>query len=110
MRHHVIAGRGFLLDPLVPGPEALRRVGHLRFGAGQTDEAGMEGGDVFRHHRDGVARRIDGDEERYHTEIGRAHAELQSLMRTSYAVFCLKKKTNRNNVTEDAPHTRITLN
>src|SRR3546814_3467435 len=21
MRHHVIAGRGFLLDPLVPGPE-----------------------------------------------------------------------------------------
>src|SRR3546814_9300376 len=27
-------------------------------------------------------------------EIGRAHAELQSLMRISYAVFCLKKKTN----------------
>src|SRR3546814_3588355 len=26
-------------------------------------------------------------------EIGRAHAELQSLMRTSYAVFCLKQKT-----------------
>src|SRR3546814_12113034 len=26
-------------------------------------------------------------------EIGRAHAELQSLMRISYAVFCLKKKT-----------------
>src|SRR3546814_10101053 len=25
------------------------------------------------------------------TEIGRAHAELQSLMRISYAVFCLKK-------------------
>src|SRR3546814_3399218 len=24
-------------------------------------------------------------------EIGRAHAELQSLMRISYAVFCLKK-------------------
>src|SRR3546814_9021912 len=27
-------------------------------------------------------------------EIGRAHAELQSLMRSSYAVFCLKKKKN----------------
>src|SRR3546814_8161986 len=27
------------------------------------------------------------------TEIGRAHSELQSLMRISYAVFCLKKKT-----------------
>src|SRR3546814_3112632 len=25
-------------------------------------------------------------------EIGRAHSELQSLMRTSYTVFCLKKK------------------
>src|SRR3546814_2950029 len=27
-------------------------------------------------------------------EIGRAHVELQSLMRISYAVFCLKKKNN----------------
>src|SRR3546814_998985 len=26
-------------------------------------------------------------------QIGRAHSELQSLMRISYAVFCLKKKT-----------------
>src|SRR3546814_8099079 len=26
-------------------------------------------------------------------QIGRAHVELQSLMRISYAVFCLKKKT-----------------
>src|SRR3546814_14921285 len=26
-------------------------------------------------------------------QIGRAHAELQSLMRISYAVFCLQKKT-----------------
>src|SRR3546814_5032750 len=29
------------------------------------------------------------------TEIGRAHAELQSLMRISYAVFCLKKKNTK---------------
>src|SRR3546814_2061834 len=28
-------------------------------------------------------------------EIGRAHVELQSLMRISYAVFCLKKKNNQ---------------
>src|SRR3546814_1023579 len=27
-------------------------------------------------------------------EIGRAHVELQSLMRISYAVFCVKKKTS----------------
>src|SRR3546814_3816041 len=31
-------------------------------------------------------------------QIGRAHVELQSLMRISYAVFCLKKKKiNTNN-------------
>src|SRR3546814_6549256 len=28
------------------------------------------------------------------TKIGRAHVELQSLMRISYAVFCLQKKNN----------------
>src|SRR3546814_6229110 len=30
-----------------------------------------------------------------HREIGRAHVELQSLMRISYAVFCLKKKNKQ---------------
>src|SRR3546814_10014972 len=45
---------------------------------------------------------MDGDNT---YEIGRAHAELQSLMRISYAVFCLKKKkeehqkTNRQTTT-----------
>src|SRR3546814_5697431 len=29
-------------------------------------------------------------------KIGRAHVELQSLMRISYAVFCLKKKITKN--------------
>src|SRR3546814_941314 len=32
-------------------------------------------------------------------QIGRAHVELQSLMRISYAVFCLKKK--------NYPHTQV---
>src|SRR3546814_1371167 len=36
-------------------------------------------------------------------EIGRAHSELQSLMRISYAVFCLKKKT-------DPKHNKYTHN
>src|SRR3546814_9162988 len=38
----------------------------------------------------------DGDE---HTPLGRSEehtSELQSLMRISYAVFCLKKKKNQN--------------
>src|SRR3546814_2718544 len=32
-------------------------------------------------------------------QIGRAHVELQSLMRISYAVFCLNKKHERSNNT-----------
>src|SRR3546814_2664661 len=32
-------------------------------------------------------------------EIGRAHSELQSLMRISYAVFCLKKKKHKHYTT-----------
>src|SRR3546814_1495454 len=31
-------------------------------------------------------------------KIGRAHVELQSLMRISYAVFCLKKKKQIKNI------------
>src|SRR3546814_8953183 len=34
-------------------------------------------------------------------QIGRAHVELQSLMRISYAVFCLKKKTTKTNNTPE---------
>src|SRR3546814_9907062 len=33
-------------------------------------------------------------------QIGRATSELQSLMRISYAVFCLKKKLTAQNTTE----------
>src|SRR3546814_9282370 len=37
-------------------------------------------------------RRGHGDHQHHAAEIGRATSELQSLMRISYAVFCLKKK------------------
>src|SRR3546814_6518981 len=47
-------------------------------------------GQVRTGRRCGVEER--GGERR---QIGRAHAELQSLMRISYAVFCLKKKKRR---------------
>src|SRR3546814_3442366 len=33
-------------------------------------------------------------------QIGRAHVELQSLMRISYAVFCLKKKKKKKTKTK----------
>src|SRR3546814_982420 len=39
------------------------------------------------HHRDAQQGRNDADKSEEHT------SELQSLMRISYAVFCLKKKT-----------------
>src|SRR3546814_5314305 len=39
-------------------------------------------------------------------------SELQSLMRISYAVFCLNKKNDNTNVTQHAPinYTKITVN
>src|SRR3546814_2923396 len=39
-----------------------------------------------------LGRLADRGNRRNLIKIGRAHAELQSLMRISYAVFCLKKK------------------
>src|SRR3546814_8207950 len=48
-------------------------------------------------------------------KIGRATSELQSLMRISYAVFCLKKKKTENKFvtrlhsTNSTPHTHIHL-
>src|SRR3546814_9990252 len=33
-------------------------------------------------------------------QIGRAHVELQSLMRISYAVFCLKKNKQQYNISQ----------
>src|SRR3546814_1847395 len=41
-------------------------------------------------HPDAIERQLA------HVEIGRAHSELQSLMRISYAVFCLKKKKKKH--------------
>src|SRR3546814_1626502 len=43
-----------------------------------------------RHQRIGIVAFIFADRSEEHT------SELQSLMRISYAVFCLKKKTNTN--------------
>src|SRR3546814_2149822 len=70
------------------GPVAIIRCNGM---ATEEDEAGVWSG---------VA--IERSEE--HT------SELQSLMRISYAVFCLKKKTkkkNKNNTTNDKPSCHI---
>src|SRR3546814_1642761 len=60
--------RGAVMDRVFPAPVIIRR---------ECQHAGQKAGDVI-----GALR-----------EIGRAPSELQSLMRISYAVFCLKKKT-----------------
>src|SRR3546814_4248091 len=71
-------------------------------------EVGQRSAHRLRRRRHGTPareRRADGlsqarderlrrDEAR-RPEIGRAPSELQSLMRISYAVFCLKKKKNK---------------
>src|SRR3546814_7320329 len=55
---------------------------------------------------DRTERRRDGgtlpgaDDVQYGLEIGRAHVELQSLMRISYAVFCLKKNNEEHTETK----------
>src|SRR3546814_7352860 len=58
---------------------------------GFTDEmvaAGDFNAQMFNSFLDGTKSAIE-----MAAEIGRAHVELQSLMRISYAVFCLTKKT-----------------
>src|SRR3546814_5523909 len=79
-------------DTLFPYTTLFRSVVlrvHCTRGAGdvdQGDDGGQAGG--LQHHDHFVAVL------RQRPEIGRAHVELQSLMRISYAVFCLKKKKN----------------
>src|SRR3546814_3349067 len=62
--------------------------------------AGIDAATRLRHARDVLDRRLaleilqlDANRSEEHT------SELQSLMRISYAVFCLKKKKNKKNTT-----------
>src|SRR3546814_1600823 len=85
------------------GPEALRVAGLVEAlaarGIDVVDRGNVEGPrnpwqppvEGYRHLDEVVAWN------RAVLEIGRAPSELQSLMRISYAVFCLKKKKNKTN-------------
>src|SRR3546814_4118801 len=78
---------------------------------GQAQQVGLDAGLFASEHRAGAAeadRDLVGDQEHAVHVAQFAHAlevhrseehtsELQSLMRISYAVFCLKKKTNQTN-------------
>src|SRR3546814_10796122 len=61
----------------IPKEDMLARL-DARFGISSPREHGHAAVESLQAMREG--------------QIGRAHVELQSLMRISYAVFCLKKK------------------
>src|SRR3546814_2765718 len=68
-------------------------------------EGGLGGGHLGERRRRARrrARNPGRGLRRERTEIGRAPSELQSLMRISYAVFCLKKKkVQKTNNTKNA--------
>src|SRR3546814_2270394 len=81
-------------DRQPPPPRPRRRLPRHAVGAGNMDDIGREGGDIL----------ADRSEE--HT------SELQSLMRISYAVFCLKKKkkTTRKTTIQTSIITQTTTN
>src|SRR3546814_6363783 len=73
-----------------PRPEPRSRAAPLRRAAAARGEPPQAGLAPAHRHAEGIFRPDPRSEE--HT------SELQSLMRISYAVFCLKKKnTNKNN-------------
>src|SRR3546814_10277911 len=81
----------------------LRRLAHVgdpavERGARQRLPVGVPDGGVLAAARSlpGLVQRLRSDE---HT------SELQSLMRISYAVFCLKKKTKQHTTSDDIPGT-----
>src|SRR3546814_8235397 len=79
-------GRELLYATVGAGAEITKVVG---------DRLAVDGGYTIRrkdyHNSD---RSPFADERTGFEQIGRAHVELQSLMRNSYAVFCLNKNTS----------------
>src|SRR3546814_7087632 len=93
--HLVIATLGMVRERLPAQRRFIRRL--------LEDAAAIAGAVNASEHDDRLAEAVvvaraalaDPELEAHELEIGRAHVELQSLMRISYAVFCLKKK-NKN--------------
>src|SRR3546814_10551908 len=84
---------------------------------GVYGEAEMRGLRTQQHHVAAATRtetEIVADDDRTRTERSEEHtSELQSLMRTSYAVFCLKKKkknTKRITPIKHIKHHRLKTN
>src|SRR3546814_7724884 len=69
-------------------------------GRGQRHQGSFGGHEVGRHQPHALARRVRSEE---HT------SELQSLMRISYAVFCLKHTTQQTTTLINSVHTLYTI-
>src|SRR3546814_4185506 len=78
-----------------PDPQRRQRLRQGAEAAGRGRAAGIlaRTGEACRAER--AARLPGAGRGGVRGEIGRAHSELQSLMRSSYAVFCLKKKKGK---------------
>src|SRR3546814_2345762 len=85
-----------------PPPQALaeQHSGDRRDQAGDRDQAELQAEEVIAAERQGEG---EGRNQEQHAhgldQLVRSEehtSELQSLMRNSYAVFCLKKKNNKN--------------
>src|SRR3546814_9428846 len=91
--HRYAAGSDPVDDLTQPLPHPMRRAGTGFLdvdGPGFVQAVGKV--DLYPRQLGGLALRHERSEE--HT------SELQSLMRISYAVFCLKKKNTKENYTE----------
>src|SRR3546814_8360270 len=87
-------------DTLFPYTTLFRSVGPVGVPAGGRGAGGLPGRGDFRgggRRRGGARRPQPAEEPRGAGARSEEHtSELQSLMRNSYAVFCLKKKKKNN--------------
>src|SRR3546814_10285287 len=91
---HVIAGECVLDDTLVEGPSGIMVIPASSGKRNMAELSGAEHAGLVRAFSE-LQRPLDTlivDRSEEHT------SELQSLMRISYAVFCLKKKTKNTTI------------
>src|SRR3546814_9546904 len=95
-------------------PEGERRAEQAAFGDCRADEVADDLADAGEREDRAEAgehlRQDRGPADRVEQKIGKHTSELQSLMRISYAVFCLKKKNNKHEQKKTRHHTKYDMN
>src|SRR3546814_3015462 len=97
-RKDVDIARIALLDDIVDPAQQTAAAVWIKMFACKTQRAAAALLDQFaRQRREAAALPFGCGDQRHDMRRSEEHtSELQSLMRISYAVFCLKKKNNRN--------------